>query len=137
MLLIKWSKTLQEKQGWLIQLSTIPTSPLCPILALLRYIAIYPSQLNQPFFTLPGSATPIITQTMARQSLDKVLWGLNLNPCHYSFHTFRHSCRCNTVFCISAVAKNQNRLQNQRLHLRSLYFFPTNFPTTFVFGTKF
>lgn len=89
--LLKWSKTLQEKQGRLIQLSAIPHSPLCPVQALRNYIAANPAHPNHPFFTLSHSATPTITQSMARQALSQVLRALNLNPTSYSFHTFRHS----------------------------------------------
>ena len=88
---LKWSKTLNNRQGRVIQLSTIPNSPLCPIKALQSYIHAYPSHPNNPFFSFSSNPLSILTQSTARRSLALTISSLSLNPRQYTFHTFRHS----------------------------------------------
>ncbi len=86
--ILKWSKTLQGKQGRVIQLAAIPGSRLCPVQALSDFINLYPVSVNKPFFTMFKT---VITQAMARKALAQVIVAMGLNPSHFPFHTFRHS----------------------------------------------
>ncbi len=45
-IIVKWSKTLQHKQGRVIQLTAIPGSSLCPVRALQQFVKLYPSSNN-------------------------------------------------------------------------------------------
>ena len=87
-IIVKWSKTLQYKQGRVIQLAAIPGSPLCPVRALQEFVKVYPSSNNSPFFTM---SELVVTQAMARRALAQVITAMGLCPSQFPFHTFRHS----------------------------------------------
>jgi len=88
---LKWSKTIQNRAGRIIQLSAVPGSPLCPIAALNRFLAVNPAHPNQPFFSTASLPQGTATQYSTRQVLKTVLQLLAINPSSASFHTFRHS----------------------------------------------
>ena len=90
-IVVKWTKTINNRQGRVIQLSSIPNSPLCPILALQSYIAAYPASPNQPFFSFTQQPLTVCTQNLARRALALTISSMALNPRQYTFHTFRHS----------------------------------------------
>ena len=88
-IILKWSKTIQNKSGRVIQISAIPGSILCPITALQQFISANPTTPNQPFFTTSTSHhTP--TQSSTRKFLKTVLASLGIHS-SATFHTFRHS----------------------------------------------
>lgn len=78
---------------------------MCSVLALQKYMSAHPVHPKQPFRTL-GNPTSIMTQAMARQVLAQVLWALNLNPSHYSFHTSWHS-TLSATFRPTALGRNK------------------------------
>ena len=88
-ILVKWSKTLQvASKGTYVIIPQLKGSQICPMKAFKTMLLEFPATGNAPLFL--GPAGPI-TQSQIRSHLQKVLSLLNLNPKHFSFHTFRRS----------------------------------------------
>ena len=89
-ILIKWSKTMQDRQS--VSTITIPAlgcSPLCPVTALTAMCRAFPATSNQPLFlySRQGSFLPL-TDSMARKQLKKFPTLLQFSK-HFTFHDFR------------------------------------------------
>ena len=88
---IRWSKTLQHKEGiLLIPFPTIPGSPLCPVTAIQHYFQLVPADPNSPFVCAPkGRHLHPITFAMFSSSLKTIIKTIGLDPQNYSPHSFR------------------------------------------------
>jgi len=89
-IVLKWSKTIQNRAGRVIQISSIPGSILCPITALRRFISANPALPNHPFFTTTQCPLSTPTQSTTRAFLKNVLAAIGFHS-SATFHTFRHS----------------------------------------------
>ena len=87
--MVKWLKTLQaSKKGTYIMLPELSGSRFCPMSALRAMVSQFPVKANAPLFLTPSGP---ITQSQIRAHLNKILTLIQLNPQHFSFHTFRRS----------------------------------------------
>ena len=91
-IIIKWSKTLQDKS----KIHTIPLpflgdSPLCPIQALQHMLSLMPGDSNVPLFRIPRSHGLVpVTDSVARRHLKAVSDILHLHT-SLKFHDFRRA----------------------------------------------
>ena len=110
-LLIKWSKTIQNRDRVkIIDLPFLGHSHLCPIMALKVLLSIIPPGNNSPLFQVKshGKWCPL-TDSKVRYHLKLVLKKLGLSPDSVSFHSFRRS-------GASYVFNNHVRLQDIKSH---------------------
>ena len=101
MIIIKWSKTLQDRQSFTtVTIPDLDRSPLCPIKAL---FAVVPASKNAPLFCLSKNAnvTPL-TDSVARKHLKQVSTVLQIDP-PLTFHLFRKS--ATTLFIMVSPCK--------------------------------
>ena len=92
LVLIKWSKTMQQrKEIKSISIPNLGDSCLCPMAALKRMFLAFPASKNQPLFVV-WSANKLcpLTDSMARKHLKKISGLLNISPA-LTFHAFRRS----------------------------------------------
>ena len=90
---IRWTKTLQHKEGILIiPLPSIPGSAICPVSALGNYFTLVPASSTAPLFCLPMAfgCRPITFSTFS-SCLKRLISALGLDPDNYSPHSFRPS----------------------------------------------
>ena len=91
-LLIKWSKTLQNRKD----IATIPIpslgdSHLCTIVALNRMTWLYPVSDNEPLFVIPRPQGLLpLTDSVARKHLKDISHHLGLSKT-LTFHDFRRA----------------------------------------------
>ena len=91
-LLIKWSKTIQDRKS----ITTIPlphlgSSPLCPILAITAMIQEMPAHSNDPLFIIKNlHRTQPLTDSLARKHLKNTSQFLHIIP-SLTFHAFRRA----------------------------------------------
>ena len=91
-LLIKWSKTLQNRKD----IATIPTpllgdTPLCPIASINHMVRLYPVSYNEPLFVVPRAQTLVpLTDSVARKHLKDISSHLGL-PKSLTFHDVRRA----------------------------------------------
>ena len=88
-LLIKWSKTLQNRRDVVtISLPDLQGSHLCPVSALKAMFHLFPGSDNSPVFVLPRNRGLVpLTDSVARKHLKDVSGSLGLNP-SLTFHDF-------------------------------------------------
>ena len=88
---IKWSKTLQHKQGILLTpLPSIPGSSLCPVSAINHFFKLVPAPESAPFFCIPSSSgVQPITFSKFTSSLKQLISKIGLDEREYSPHSFR------------------------------------------------
>ena len=92
-LLIKWSKTLQNRMDIVtIPIPLLGNTPLCPIVALNRMIQLYPVSDNEPLFVVPiaQGLVPqglVLTDSVARKHLKDISLHLGLSKM-LTFHDF-------------------------------------------------
>ena len=91
-LLIKWSKTMQDrKQAVTIPLPDLGASPLCPIAALHYMIKLVPADSNDPLFLVPRTSRTVpLTDSVARKHLKNISKLLHLTT-PLTFHDFRRA----------------------------------------------
>ena len=91
-LLIKWSKTIQNRKDIVtIPLPLLGDTPLCPIAALDGMIRLYPVSDNDPLFVIPRAHTLVpLTDSVARKHLKDISSHLGL-PKPLTFHDFRRA----------------------------------------------
>ena len=92
LVVIKWSKTIQNRQEIrTISLPTLGSSLLCPAKALRSLLACTSGDSNAPLFQIPRphAFTPL-TDSVARKHLHTASNALYLSP-HLTFHDFRRS----------------------------------------------
>ena len=90
--IIKWSKTLQDRQhSRTISIPNLGQSPLCPISALQLMFQEFPADKNSPLFCQwkLGNLIPL-TDSAARKHLQQVSVILQIHP-PLTFHLFRKS----------------------------------------------
>ena len=89
-ILIKWSKTIQNRQE--IKTIVIPLlhgTPICPVQAVRHMLAAYPDHDNAPLFQIPsGSSLIPLTDSKARKHLKNISLLLQITPT-LTFHMFR------------------------------------------------
>ena len=90
LLLIKWSKTIQNRRDTVtLPLPFLGSSHLCPISALAAMIQAIPASPNDPLFILPRKTGPTpLTDSVARKHLKTISLALALSP-PLTFHAFR------------------------------------------------
>ena len=91
-LLIKWSKTMQDrKQAVTIPLPNLGTSPLCPIAAIHEMIQLIPADSNDPLFLMPRTSRIVpLTDSVARKHLKNISKLLSPTT-SLTFHDFRRA----------------------------------------------
>ena len=91
-ILIKWSKTLQNRQDTTtVSLPYLGASPLCPVAALRALITEYPGNNNDPLFRIPRCHGLVpLTDSVARKHLKQVSTLIGVSP-HFKFHDFRRA----------------------------------------------
>ena len=89
-LLIKWSKTMQNRRDFVtISLPDLAGSHLCPVSALKATFQFFPGSENSPVFVIPRSKGLVpLTDSVARKHLKDMSGFLGLNP-SLTFHDFR------------------------------------------------
>ena len=89
-IIIKWSKTLQDRRN--VATVTIPalgTSMVCPVKALRDMYASFPAAKDDPLFVYNKNSLLLpLTDSMARKHLKLVSQLLDY-PKHFTFHDFR------------------------------------------------
>ena len=90
---IKWSKTLQtQDRTHVLTLPRLCGSPLCPVRALRKAMAMYTPSGNQPLFQIYRAGKwQVIIDSRIRKVLSKLNVKLGFHPHNFSFHTFRRS----------------------------------------------
>ena len=81
-IIIKWSKTLQDRQqSCTISIPYLGSSVLCPVTALQAMFCQFPASKDQPLFSLGkhGSVVPL-TDSVARKHLKQVSSLLHIDP---------------------------------------------------------
>ena len=98
--LIKWSKTLQNrKEIKTIAIPSLENSILCPVAALKNMFLAFPAARNDPLFVVPAAKSDVpLADSAARKHLKAVSVTLNVIP-HLTFHDFRKS---GTTFAFQA-----------------------------------
>ena len=92
LLIIKWSKTIQNRRDIVtLPLPCLGLSLLCPVAALNKMISHYPASDNDPLFILSRNTYNIpLTDSIARKHLKYVSEVLNISP-PLTFHAFRRA----------------------------------------------
>ena len=71
-LIIKWTKTIQDKTTHTIAIPDFGHSEFCPIAALKDMLAFYPGRDNDTFFKyITGDFLAVLTDSMSRKYLKK------------------------------------------------------------------
>ena len=87
--LIKWTKTLQDKVGhYVIQIPEIRHPRLCPVRALMELLQSCPLPLTVPLFASKGFPHHPIIDTKIREALKSVLTLLKIDLKGHGFHSF-------------------------------------------------
>ena len=92
-ILIKWTKTIQTKNTVkIIKLPSLGASPICPVAALKKLLAITPGHSNSPLFQIYSTSpwVPLI-DIKVRRNLKSILQKLHLAHSSITFHSFRCS----------------------------------------------
>ena len=92
-LLVKWSKTLQNKDKVkVLKIPSLGKSSLCPVAALKKLLSSTSGSNNSPLFQVQCFERWVpLTHTRLRKFLAKLLKALNLTPWGYTFHSLRRS----------------------------------------------
>ena len=88
---IRWSKTLQHREGiLLIPLPLIPGSDLCPVTTIHHYFQLVPADVNSPFFCVPqGPLLQPITFSLFSSFLKETITAIGLDATNFSPDSFR------------------------------------------------
>ena len=92
-LLIKWSKTLQNKDKVkVLKIPSLCKFPLCPVAAVRKFLSSTPGSNNSPLFQIQSFDRWVpLTEIRLRKFLAKLLKALNLIPWGYTFHSLCRS----------------------------------------------
>ena len=92
-IIIKWAKVMQaSNKVHVVQIPSLPSSPLCPVKAIKNLLAFVPASKHYPLFLIPkASGLSILTPSMLSSTLSRLLQSLKLDPSAYGFHCFRRS----------------------------------------------
>ena len=92
-LLLKWSKTLQNKDSVrLLKILALGSNPKCPVMAIRNVLSITPGTKNAASFqykTAEGCSP--MTDTQVRHHFKMILARLQLQDASLTFHAFRRS----------------------------------------------
>ena len=83
---LRYSKTDQAGIGTCIQIKAIPNSPLCPVAAMVNYLAARPLSSHYLFIHFDGKQ---LTRFQFQAVLQKAVAHLDLPHCNYTSHSFR------------------------------------------------
>ena len=107
--IVKWAKSMQSSsKHQVVQIPSLPASPLCPVRALKFLLSSIPGSPSSPLFVSPPSLSPI-SAPMVSATLSRLLLSLKLDPSHFGFHAFRRS-------AVSWAADHDVPLQNLKAH---------------------
>ena len=92
-IILKWGTDMQAANAHqVVQIPSLPSSPLCPASALKSLFHSVPASSSSPLFLLPlPSGLSILTANMVSATFSKIITSLHLNPAHFGFHAFRCS----------------------------------------------
>ena len=92
-LLLKWSKTLQDRdQVRSVVLPKLHNPLICPVRALQGIFQLYNPSPNEPLFQYPGPSGWIpLTDSRVRKHLLSINLAMSLPKNFYTFHAFRRS----------------------------------------------
>ena len=91
-ILLKWTKTLQDRVGHhVVQIPHQDHPLLCPILALKNLLNSRPLSPSFPLFASNQHPFHPVIDTHIRDVLRSITVSLNLDPVAYGFHAFRRS----------------------------------------------
>ena len=92
-LLLKWSKTLQNKDSVrLLKIPALGSNPICPVMAIKNLLSITPGTKNAPLFQYKTSQGWFpMTDTQVRRHFKMILAKLQLQDANLTFHAFRCS----------------------------------------------
>ena len=108
--IVKWAKAMQgSTKHQVIQIPSLPSSPLCPVSALTSLLQSITAPSSAPHFLSPPPSSRPITAPMISATLSRLLSSIGLNPSYYGFHAFRRS-------AVSWAADNDVPLQNLKAH---------------------
>ena len=90
--LLKWTKTLQDRVGHhVVQIPQLDHPLLCPVLALKRLLDSRPLSPSCPLFASKSPPFRPVIDTNIRDALRSIVTSLHLDPAAYGFHAFRRS----------------------------------------------
>ena len=110
-LLVKWSKTLQNKDKVVIlKLPAVADANICPVQHLCSLLHVSPGHQDSPLFQIQmyNKWVPL-TDSRLRKHLKDVLTSLNLQKSNITFHSFRKS-------GASLAFQGQASLQSIKVH---------------------
>ena len=88
-LILKWTKTMQDKSYDVVQLPFIDNILLCPVMALQALLRSRPLHPTAPLFTNRDPPFAQVIDTHIRDALRFVLRSRNIPTSGHGFHTFR------------------------------------------------
>ena len=92
LVVIKWSKTLQDRcRTTIVTIPVLGQSLLCPVVAVQTMFQLFPADVESPLFQVPAAGVMVpLTDSMARKHLKQVSLALSLcKP--LTFHDFRRA----------------------------------------------
>ena len=92
-ILVKWSKTLQDRKTIkIIKLPSLGSNSICPVAAIKNPLQITPGSSNSPLFQykMPSKWLPL-TDNQVRCHFKSLLGRLQLQNSNLTFHAFRRS----------------------------------------------
>ena len=92
-MIIKWSKTLQNKDKIkVLKVPSLGTSPLCPVAALKKVLLGTPGSSNSPLFQVKSYTKWVpLSDTRLRKAFTNILKKLNLGATGITFHPLHRS----------------------------------------------
>ena len=92
-MIIKWSKTLQNKDKVkVLKVPSLGTSPLCPVAALKKVLLTTSGSSNSPLFQVKCYTKWVpLSDTRLRKAFTNILKRLNLGASGITFHSLRRS----------------------------------------------
>ena len=92
-LIIKWSKTLQNRKSVkILKIPSLGSNPICPVAAIKNLLQITPGSTNSPLFQYKTHTKWLpMTDNQVRRHFQNVLQRLQLQNTNLTFHAFRRS----------------------------------------------
>ena len=89
-LILKWTKTLQERSAHhIVQLPHLKNKWLCPVTVVRDLLLSRPLPHNAPLFALLSPPHPQVIETPIRYALKSILKAINYPLAGHGFHSFR------------------------------------------------
>ena len=105
LIVIKWSKTLQDRcRTTTVTIPVLGQSLLCPVVAIQTMFQLFPANVESPLFQVPAAGVMVpLTDFMARKHLKQVSLALSLcKP--LTFHDFRWAGDVDFPMCLEICA---------------------------------